>query len=655
HFVECMYEQIHRCTRRWVAMTGSVDGPAVSPDTSLGDLLQADLPVQLAALDALGSAIATADIQDERDRYGGPELGEASIRLHRICSQLTGKRYQWLLAEEADGRWATSAFRPRTFASHVAQSHHISYANAHHTIRLARQLRDAIPRFGAALRAGQVGPDHIEALATTALTSPTRIAALTEPVASAEAEGEDTPAVPNNDLDEPASTAGGHSSDPSAQHSQSVEDFLLEQARQLTVNQVRRLGRHFAQVADPEADERGYRKTKEREYLELVRTLDGWHLSGFLTEENGRLIRTAMEAVMSPPAPDDHRTGDQRRAQALADVAHLVLDQGLAGTHASVPPHLAVLIGPADIDPLLTTAHEPHQCTPDSARSAGASWETPALADLAGIDWATRLREKPPTFDDGTGPVPPDLLRRLATCGGIYRAPFSPESELTNHGRQRRPFTPAQRRALIARDKGCTWPGCTAPPAICEPHHARIHWAHRGPTNTTTGALLCYHPRRRPRHHHDPHQRHLDLHPTRRHPHQPRHPSTCGTRHLVRHRMTTPPAGRAQPPRTTPRAGRAQRTVPPNAAMSAAVSVPPVDPLLQVRLLRPDRGRVPVPGEHLCALRQGEDPFPDRGDDHVEVRVGPPSRARPTGEQGVSGEQHPGLAKVRRIEAGRAG
>src|SRR5699024_12573837 len=152
----------------------SVDGSAVSPDTSLGALLQADLPVQLAALDALGSAIATADIQDERDRYCGPELGEASIRIHRLCAQLTGKRYQWLLAEEADGRWATSAFRPRTFASHVAQSHHISYANAKHTIRRARQLRDEIPRFGAALRAGRVGPDHIEALATTALTSPTR-------------------------------------------------------------------------------------------------------------------------------------------------------------------------------------------------------------------------------------------------------------------------------------------------------------------------------------------------------------------------------------------------------------------------------------------------------------------------------------------------
>src|SRR5690625_2011611 len=101
-----MYEQIDRCTRRWAAMTDSVDGPTVSPDTSLDDLLQADLPVQLAALEALTGAIAGADIQDERDHHSGPELGEASVRVHRICSRLTGKRYQWLMVEEADGRWA---------------------------------------------------------------------------------------------------------------------------------------------------------------------------------------------------------------------------------------------------------------------------------------------------------------------------------------------------------------------------------------------------------------------------------------------------------------------------------------------------------------------------------------------------------------------
>src|SRR5699024_6171940 len=229
----------------------SVDGSAVSPDTSLGALLQADLPVQLAALDALGSAIATADIQDERDRYCGPELGEASIRIHRLCAQLTGKRYQWLLAKEADGRWATSAFRPRTFAPHVAQSHHISYADPTHTIPRPRQLRAQIPRLGAAPRAGPGGPDHLAAPAPAARTTPPRIAALAEPLDNTG--GQDGPTAPEADQEE--SATGQDQPDQHAQHGQSVEDFLLEQARQLTVNQVRRLGRHFARVADPDADE----------------------------------------------------------------------------------------------------------------------------------------------------------------------------------------------------------------------------------------------------------------------------------------------------------------------------------------------------------------------------------------------------------------
>ena len=494
-------------------------------ESPLGDLLEADLPTRLAALEALCDAVSGGDIQDERDRHAGPELGQASVRVHRVCARLTGKRYQWLAVEETDGLWATTAFHPRTYASHVAHTHGISYGNARQIVRLARQLRDEIPRFGAALRAGTIGPDHVHAFASTALTSPTRIAALEEPVELTQSEQcEDQPEGRPEDDPEP------HDEAESPSQSVSVEQFMLHQAQGLRPDQVRRLGKHFAQVADPEADERGYRQAKEREYVELVRTLDGWHLSGFLTEENGRLVRAAMDAVMTPPAPDDQRTGDQRRAQALADLAHLVLDKGLAGTHASVRPHLGVLIGPDDFKRLLreagttrnskqggtsTTGKRNHSnCPTTDTTNTGAtspdSTETTAdppapvpdpgterrrspEPDLAHVDWATRLTDHPPIFDDGTGPVPPGLLRRLAGCGDVNRILFSPDSEVINLGRSHRLFTPAQRRALVARDQGCTWPGCTAPPAICESHHARIHWADGGPTNLANGALLCFH------------------------------------------------------------------------------------------------------------------------------------------------------------------
>src|SRR5690606_6082059 len=42
--------------------------------------------------------------------------------------------------------------------------------------------------------------------------------------------------------------------------------------------------------------------------------------------------------------------------------------------------------------------------------------------------------------------------------------------------------TRAQRRGLVARDGGCVFPGCDAPPNWCDAHHLVPH-SHRGPTD----------------------------------------------------------------------------------------------------------------------------------------------------------------------------
>ena len=46
--------------------------------------------------------------------------------------------------------------------------------------------------------------------------------------------------------------------------------------------------------------------------------------------------------------------------------------------------------------------------------------------------------------------------------------------------------------AIIARDQHCTFPSCSAPPALGEIHHLD-HWAHGGGSHTDRGTLLCYH------------------------------------------------------------------------------------------------------------------------------------------------------------------
>ena len=52
--------------------------------------------------------------------------------------------------------------------------------------------------------------------------------------------------------------------------------------------------------------------------------------------------------------------------------------------------------------------------------------------------------------------------------------------------------TRAQRRGLVARDGGCVFPGCDAPPNWCDAHHLVPH-SHRGPTDVRNMVLLCRH------------------------------------------------------------------------------------------------------------------------------------------------------------------
>ncbi len=67
---------------------------------------------------------------------------------------------------------------------------------------------------------------------------------------------------------------------------------------------------------------------------------------------------------------------------------------------------------------------------------------------------------------------------------------FDKVKRIAGYGTAQRLFTETQRLAMIARDGGCSFPGCTAPPAMCEAHHV-IDYADGGPTCVSCGALLC--------------------------------------------------------------------------------------------------------------------------------------------------------------------
>lgn len=62
------------------------------------------------------------------------------------------------------------------------------------------------------------------------------------------------------------------------------------------------------------------------------------------------------------------------------------------------------------------------------------------------------------------------------------------------HGRSKRIATRGQTLALIARDGGCTFPGCDKPPEWCQRHHI-VAWADGGttdPNNLTSGLAIAY-------------------------------------------------------------------------------------------------------------------------------------------------------------------
>ncbi|HZP29770.1 MAG TPA: HNH endonuclease signature motif containing protein [Acidimicrobiia bacterium] len=60
------------------------------------------------------------------------------------------------------------------------------------------------------------------------------------------------------------------------------------------------------------------------------------------------------------------------------------------------------------------------------------------------------------------------------------------DSELLDLGRRSRLIT----RALIRRDRHCSFPGCDRQPRYCDAHHL-VPWQHGGPTDLDNLVLLC--------------------------------------------------------------------------------------------------------------------------------------------------------------------
>jgi hypothetical protein len=96
-------------------------------------------------------------------------------------------------------------------------------------------------------------------------------------------------------------------------------------------------------------------------------------------------------------------------------------------------------------------------------------------------DWAWSA-----TLEDGTR-VSAETLRRVACDCGLVGVGH--EGQALNIGRRARSIPPAIRRALMLRDHGCAFPGCTHT-RFLHAHHLE-HWLHGGATSLDNLVMLC--------------------------------------------------------------------------------------------------------------------------------------------------------------------
>jgi hypothetical protein len=434
-------------------------------------------------------------------------LVSGARRLRALGTRLDTLRLTWLPVIEAEFPWQTTG--ARNFSAWLARTENVSTTTAKREARTGRALRDHLPTTRATALAGGIGADHVRVLVDVAPTSDARKAALAAPiepddlppavvpVVVAGVSAGDVPDVPTGDgavTDEAATEPededsaglgvdGSAEGDVPAPPPITGEAYLTGLAGGCDPSRFRRVLKRFGQVVDPDADDRGFRQATEREHLEVSPTFGGWHVNGFLTDEHGQLLATALGSMMGAPTPGDDRTPTQRRAQALADVARDVLDNGRVGTGAAVRPHVHVTVSLTEL-----IRHTDRYTDRAAASHTGTGGLRPG--DL------TSLTAQPATFTgaSATGSVVPrDLLRRLTCDAEITRVVFGADGTAIDVGRAQRTVTGRMRKAVIARDQHCVYPGCDQPPSRCEVHHALRHWADGGETSVANSALLCWH------------------------------------------------------------------------------------------------------------------------------------------------------------------
>jgi len=123
-----------------------------------------------------------------------------------------------------------------------------------------------------------------------------------------------------------------------------VEAELVSAAMRKDPFELEHHWKHMRHQADREAAEEAEEEQRRQSWLSLYRTAwDTYRIEGELDAETGATLHTALRAIMGRKAKDDERTPTQRRAAAVGELARRPMDAGDLPSRGGERPHLMLI------------------------------------------------------------------------------------------------------------------------------------------------------------------------------------------------------------------------------------------------------------------------------------------------------------------------
>ena len=233
-----------------------------------------------------------------------------------------------------------------------------------------------------------------------------------------------------------------------------AEHVLLEQAAEDDPRALARFGARVRDIVDPDGPPPPVDDPvcPERMLQRHIRRDGTMVFTGHLDAETAHLFEALLKPFdKSDPEVPDHRTYTERAGDAFQDVLKLAANCPDLPTHNGLRTEVAFTI------------------SLDTLRNALDDVILPGDSYLAARD-----------------------ARRLACDCHVLPAVMDGPSKPLDIAVPAYVVPAHIRRALVLRDRGCTFPGCDRPASVCDSHHI-LAWLRGGPTQLENLILLCGH------------------------------------------------------------------------------------------------------------------------------------------------------------------